>query len=98
MCASLYQRNMELMLSVSSALLLLSMQQVSTQAHSMPAARAISQVFQILVKPGSLEAWTKSAMSWKGDLAVGPGVREDGVRQRGGPALELGEFERCGVD
>lgn len=65
MCASLYQRNMELMLSVSSALLLLSMQQVSTHAHSMPAARAISQVFQILVKPGFFDAWTKSAMSWK---------------------------------
>lgn len=47
---------MELMASLSSALLVLSMQQVSTHAYWIPSARAISHVFRILEYPNVYRA------------------------------------------
>lgn len=57
-------QNIELMGSLSSALLFLSMQQVSTQAYIIPRAYASWQVCSILENPGFILASGSSAISW----------------------------------
>lgn len=69
---------MELMASVSSALLDLSMQQVSTQAYRMPASAASLHVMRIFSKPFFRLVAVLLHVA-EGDFFLFPGVREDGV-------------------
>jgi len=59
------ERVRKLRTSDNSALLDLSMQQVSTQANSSPRLFASSQVRSILAKPFSFPAFPRSANAWK---------------------------------
>ena len=64
MLESRYYLYMELIDSDSSALLVLSMQQVSTQANFRPRAFPSSHVFWILTKPALSFAWLSCWKSW----------------------------------
>src|SRR3569833_322427 len=65
---SRYHWNMELMASVSSELLVLSIQHVSIHAHSSPSLRACRQVNSILRNPSlAMIAWLKEKTPASGD-------------------------------